>query len=79
MNESTVKHYPDFFFRFAGSTQESVKKFGQPKSGWRIGDLLKTRLLCNLEQLAGMLRKGEITRPISIFLVGGPGNGKTEA
>lgn len=71
--------YPEFFFSFSGSTKESVKTIGNNSSGWLGKDLVRTRLLDNLEELAGHIRSGEITAPVCIFLVGGPGNGKTEA
>ena len=71
--------YPEFFFSFSGSTKESVKSIGNNASGWSGKDLVRTRLLDNLEVLAGRIRSGEITAPVCIFLVGGPGNGKTEA
>ena len=71
--------YPDFFFRFSGSQHESVKKIGNSKSGWNMGNLIQSRLILNLESLARNIRTGVYPKPVCIFLVGGPGNGKTEA
>ena len=71
--------YPEFFFRFSGSKHESVKKIGDTQSGWSIGGLIQSRLLLNLKSLADDIRSGVHPNPVCIFLVGGPGNGKTEA
>ena len=71
--------YPEFFFRFSGSKHESVKKIGNTQSGWNMGGLIKSRLLLNLESLAAEIQNGVHSSPVCIFLVGGPGNGKTEA
>lgn len=71
--------YPDFFFRFSGSQHESVKKIGNSRSGWNMGNLIQSRLIVNLESLARNIRTGLCPKPVCIFLVGGPGNGKTEA
>lgn len=73
------KAYPEFFFSFSGSNKESVKAIGNDASGWFGGELIRTRLLDNLEALAARIRSGGVTDPICVFLVGGPGNGKTEA
>lgn len=71
--------YPEFFFRFSGSKHESVKKIGDAKSGWSMGELIQSRLLANLKSLATSIRMGNMPQPVCVFLVGGPGNGKTEA
>lgn len=71
--------YPEFFFSFSCSTKESVKAIGNKASGWTSGELIRTRLLNNLEELANRIREGFVSSPICVFLVGGPGNGKTEA
>ena len=71
--------YPEFFFRFSGSKHESVKKIGNAQSGWSMGSLIQSRLLSNLESLAENIRTGAHPNPACVFLVGGPGNGKTEA
>ena len=71
--------YPEFFFSFSGSTKESVKAIGHDNSGWMSGELIRTRLLDNLDSLSSLILSGEVNRPVSVYLVGGPGNGKTEA
>lgn len=71
--------YPDFFFNFTGGQGKSVKKIGDEKSGWNMGGLIQSRLLSNLESLAEDIRTGNHPNPVCVFLVGGPGNGKTEA
>ena len=70
--------YPDFFFAFSGSTKESVKTIGAPGTAWSCNNLVETRLLNNLSSLADKM-KTECTEPPCVFLVGGPGNGKTGA
>ena len=71
--------YPEFFFSFSGSTKESVKAIGHDNSGWMSGELIRTRLLDNLDSLSSRILSGAVNRPVSVYLVGGPGNGKTEA
>ena len=71
--------YPDFFFNFSGSTKESVKTIGHNNSGWMGGELIRTRLLDNLDDLSSRILSGVVDRPVCVYLVGGPGNGKTEA
>lgn len=70
--------YPEFFFAFSGSTKESVKTIGAPGTAWSCNNLVDTRLLNNLSSLADKM-KTECVAPPCIFLVGGPGNGKTGA
>ena len=74
-----INKYPEYFFNFSGSTKESVKVIGHDKSGWVGGNLIRTRLLDNLDRLALQILSGEIDKPVCVYLVGGPGNGKTEA
>lgn len=73
------RKYPEFFFGFSGSTKESVKAIGNRNSGWSSGKLIRTRLLSNLDALAADIISGRKKLPPCIYLVGGPGNGKTEA
>lgn len=70
--------YPDFFFAFSGSMKESVKTIGAPGEVWSCSNLVETRLLKNLSALAEKM-KTNCPEPPCIFLVGGPGNGKTGA
>ena len=70
--------YPEYFFAFSGSTKESVKTIGAPGTPWSCNNLVETRLLNNLSSLADKM-KTEDTDPPCVFLVGGPGNGKTGA
>jgi len=71
--------YPDFFFNFTGSNKESVKTVGHKNSGWGEKELIRTRLLDNLDHLAEQVRAGEVSAPPCVYLVGGPGNGKSES
>lgn len=71
--------YPDFFFKFSSSLKESVKAIGYADSGWGKNALIRTRLLENLDSLVEEIHAKIIVQPICIYLVGGPGNGKTEA
>ena len=70
--------YPEYFFAFSGSTKESVKTIGAPGTAWSCHNLVETRLLNNLSSLANKM-KFECAEPPCVFLVGGPGNGKTGA
>ena len=70
--------YPEYFFAFSGSTKESVKTIGAPGTRWSCDGLVETRLLNNLSSLAIRMKTGCVNPPC-IFLVGGPGNGKTGA
>ena len=70
--------YPECFFAFSGSTKESVKTIGAPDTPWSCSNLVETRLLNNLSSLADKMKK-ECINPPCVFLVGGPGNGKTGA
>ena len=70
--------YPDFFFAFSGSMKESVKTIGEPGEVWSCSNLVETRLLNNLSALAAQMKTGG-AEPPCVFLVGGPGNGKTGA
>ena len=70
--------YPEFFYAFSGSTKESVKTIGAPGTAWSCNNLVETRLLNNLSSLSDKM-KTECTEPPCVFLVGGPGNGKTGA
>lgn len=70
--------YPEYFFTFSGSTKESVKTIGAPGMPWSCNNLIDTRLLHNLSSLADKM-KTECVEPPCVFLVGGPGNGKTGA
>lgn len=74
-----TNRYPEYFFNFSGSTKESVKAIGHDNSGWVGGELIRTRLLDNLDNLADRILSGAIDKPVCVYLVGGPGNGKTEA
>lgn len=73
-----INKYPEYFFAFSGSTKESVKTIGAPGAEWSCSNLVETRLLNNLSMLADKM-KTSCAEPPCIFLVGGPGNGKTGA
>ena len=59
-----INKYPEYFFNFSGSTKESVKVIGHDKSGWVGGNLIRTRLLDNLDRLASQILLGRL---ISLF------------
>lgn len=81
MNEQqeTLPRFPHALVDWAGSHAGGVKRLFDSYSGRPAKDLLKTNLLVKLESWANSLAAGDPTCPRIVLLVGGPGNGKTEA
>lgn len=73
---SAVVGYPQSLFKYANDQKIAVKSFADSDSGW-TGQLIKTSLIKRLDKMVEAIQSGTITRPVSVFFVGGPGNGKT--
>lgn len=71
--------FPNDLVDWAGHHSGGVKRLFDDNSGRPGKALLKTNLLSRLEAWAGLLATGTPLCPRILLLVGGPGNGKTEA
>lgn len=71
--------FPSELVDWAGHHSGGVKRLFDSHSGRPGKDLLRTNLLSRLESWAGQLAAGAPDVPRLLLLVGGPGNGKTEA
>lgn len=71
--------YPEGLLNWSGDKAGGVKKLFYTGSGRPSGDVITTNLLARLGVWAGDIANGKHGTPRAIFLVGGPGNGKTEA
>lgn len=71
--------FPNDLVDWAGHHSGGVKRLFDDNSGRSGKALLKTNLLSRLEAWAGLLAAGNPSCPRILLLVGGPGNGKTEA
>lgn len=71
--------YPGGLLDWSGDKAGGVKKLFYIGSGRPAGDVIKTGLLTRLESWAGAISAGTAGTPKFVFLIGGPGNGKTEA
>lgn len=79
MNEHTIPAFPDGLLNWAGHRDGGVKKPFSANSGRPTGQQIETGLTQRLQRWASALSMGEEETPVAIFLVGGPGNGKTDA
>jgi hypothetical protein len=71
--------FPNGLVEWAGHHSGGVKRLFDASSGRPGKDLLKTNLIIRLEKWVGSVVANESHVPRILFLVGGPGNGKTEA
>jgi hypothetical protein len=71
--------FPKDLVEWAGHHSGGVKRLFDVSSGRPGKDLLKTNLIIRLENWVSSVVKNEKGIPRILFLVGGPGNGKTEA
>jgi len=81
MNEPQIAQpwYPRALVDWAGSHAGGVKRLFDSHSGRPAKDLLTTNLLARLKSWTSALAAGDSAYPRVVLLVGGPGNGKTEA
>lgn len=71
--------FPRGLVDWAGNHSGGVKRLFDSKSGRPAKELLKTNLLARLKNWAGSIAAADPSCPRVVLLVGGPGNGKTEA
>lgn len=74
-----MSKYPEELLDWSGDKAGGVKKLFYKGSGRPSGDVITTGLLRRLRAWARDIAGGKDGTPKAIFLVGGPGNGKTEA
>jgi len=71
--------FPAQLADWSGNRSGGVRRFFDAKSGRPSGAVIQTGLLDRLHDWAEAIAKGEPATPRAVLLVGGPGNGKTEA
>ena len=76
---SEKSKFPDSLLDWAGHRDGGVKKPFSTSSGRPTHDLIETNLTRRLRHWASDLSMGQDGVPMAMFLVGGPGNGKTDA
>lgn len=74
-----MSRYPEELLEWAGNRAGGVKKLFYAGSGRPSGDVIQTLLLERLDKWASSLGAVTPGTPHVVLLVGGPGNGKTEA
>jgi hypothetical protein len=74
-----MSKYPEGLLNWSGDKAGGVKKLFYQGSGRPSGGVITTGLLTRLQAWAWDIARGKDGTPRAIFLVGGPGNGKTEA
>lgn len=74
-----MTRYPAELLNWSGDKAGGVKKLFYRGSGRPSGEVISTGLLRRLKTWALDIGNGKAGTPRAIFLVGGPGNGKTEA
>ena len=79
MKEKQKQKFPDDLLNWAGHRDGGVKKPFTTSSGRPTGGLVETNLIQRLRGWANNLSAGQEGIPVAMFLVGGPGNGKTDA
>ena len=72
------KQFPESLFAWNNSGSYSTSRSSDDESGWQKPPL-RTRLIMQLEVLADSILAGTVPSQANVFLVGGPGNGKTLA
>src|ERR1035437_3668392 len=71
--------YPEGLLDWAGHRAGGVRKLFYAKSGRPSDGVIKTGLLQRLEDWSKLREDSDPCQPGVLLLVGGPGNGKTEA
>jgi hypothetical protein len=80
MNSEIDKLYPTAFLNWAGSKQGGVRNPFKKNSGRPAGKKIETPLTIKLKNWVDELVSGvSENTPRAILLIGGPGNGKTDA
>lgn len=79
MSEKSKPAFPNDLLDWAGHRDGGVKKPFSTNSGRPTDNLIETGLTRRLRHWANDLSKGQDEVPMAMFLVGGPGNGKTDA
>jgi hypothetical protein len=81
MEEPATKRaeFPSALIEWAGHHAGGVRRLFDEHSGRPNKEVLRTNLLSRLESWASDLSSGDTPTPRILLLVGGPGNGKTEA
>lgn len=74
-----MSKYPEGLLNWSGDKAGGVKKLFYKGSGRPSGIVITTGLLARLQSWARDIANGKDGTPRAIFLVGGPGNGKSEA
>jgi len=76
---SMMTKYPDGLLDWSGNRAGGVKKLFYGGSGRPVGEVIETPLLTRLADWADKVVEGDSDAPRAVLLLGGPGNGKTEA
>ena len=74
-----MMRYPDGLLDWSGNRTGGVKKLFYGGSGRPTGQVIETPLLARLWEWADSVVRFEPATPRAVLLLGGPGNGKTEA
>lgn len=74
-----MSKFPEGLLNWSGDKAGGVKKLFYAGSGRPSGNVITTGLLTRLQSWARDIAGGKDGTPRAIFLIGGPGNGKTEA
>lgn len=74
-----MSRYPEELVNWSGDKAGGVKKLFYKGSGRPSGDVITTGLLSRLKAWAADVAREGSNTPKVVLLVGGPGNGKTEA
>lgn len=77
--ETRVPRFPAALLDWAGNRSGGVRRPFDQASGRPGGQIFKTNLLARLENWCRQIGIGDPLAPRVVLLVGGPGNGKTEA
>ena len=74
-----LAEYPEKLVNWAGHRSGGVRRLFDDASGRPGNVVFQTNLLHRLEAWTASFAKSEVGTPRVLLLVGGPGNGKTEA
>ena len=74
-----MRVFPAQLVDWSGNRSGGVRRFFDDKSGRPSGEVIQTSLLDRLHGWARSIAEGQPGTPRAVLLVGGPGNGKTEA